>query len=327
MGLFKKNPIFILIVVLSVLVAISGGVLTFLQLGKISKAASAYKSAEQQYRSMAYAEPSPTDANVEASKENVDALAEDLANIRDDLKRGANLDVSSDGVVVMAAIQQYISEYQSATADHLGPDGEPAPISTPQNFAFGFDRYIGEASVPGNRDTIPLIDKQRQILKDILDKLIASNPKSIDAVAREEVEVAASTGGNTQNNENRGFRIDPAISARVPGAIETMAFKVSFTGYTQSLRLFLNAMTEFNLPVVVRSINVERVAKANEKKAAPRNDLNSIFGVFGGQDTSATQEAPKPEAKPVISDNLSKYTLILEFIDIVLPAQVEEEPS
>jgi hypothetical protein len=44
----------------------------------------------------------------------------------------------------------------------------------------------------------------------------------------------------------------------VPGAINTLAFGLTFTGYTDSLRELLNNLAKFDLPFVVRSIEVER---------------------------------------------------------------------
>ena len=50
------------------------------------------------------------------------------------------------------------------------------------------------------------------------------------------------------------------------------------------------------------------------------NDLDTFFGVFDG---GFNQElvAPEEAQKPVISENISTFTVVLEFIEIVLPAQ------
>lgn len=323
MGTLKKNPLFSLIVGVGVMAFIAGVVLAILQMGKASKAKTIARSAQQQLESLVNADPAPSTFNLDASKANVEALRSDLEEIRDELERGSKVSASSDGVQVMAAIQQYITEYSSKTSNHLNEKGEPDPIATPSNFAFGFSRYIGEVVVPDNEAVIPLLDKQRQILSYLIDTLITADPEGIDFVKREYVEAKpgeAEQGG--RDNEQSTFRIPSEVSARVPDAIDTMAFRISFRGYTQSLRVFLNALSEFELPIVVRSVEVDRLKTSETAQTRPTNTLDSLFGGFGGGDNSASQ--PAPAEKPIITDNLSKFTVTLEFIEILIPAENAE---
>ena len=228
-----------------------------------------------------------------------------------------------DGVVVMASIQQFISEASSKLETHqlvngLTGETEPAPIETSGDFAFGFDAYADAATIPADPQLVPLLDKQRQILSALVDKLIASHPQSIELIEREALEknaTAAQIPGT--------FVIDPAVSARVPNAIDTLAFRVSFKGYTESLRLFLNELAKFDLPIVVRGVQVERPIGSdtvNVKQTDESNNFEAIFGSFGMEES--TEDATEAEAqKPVIVDNLSTFTLLLEFIEVVLPAE------
>jgi hypothetical protein len=95
---------------------------------------------------------------------------------------------------------------------------------------------------------------------------------------------------------------------------------LSFTGYTDSLRSFLNNLARFDLPIVVRSIDIKRQGEIKNTTASTNsNNLDSIFGAFGGSDD---EEAPKEAQKPVISENLSTFTVVLEFIEIVLPTDL-----
>jgi hypothetical protein len=50
------------------------------------------------------------------------------------------------------------------------------------------------------------------------------------------------------------------------------------------------------------------------------NNLDAFFGVFGGGSNSDL-EVPEEAQKPVISENISTFTVVLEFIEIVLPAE------
>ena len=316
MSLLKKNLAFGVLVLVCLLVFAVGAYLAVAESTKLAKAQKKIKSSEAQLKSLAYADPAPTTENVIASEQNVAQLAAELLKIREDLQRGSKIDVSTDGVRVMASIQQYISDSQRRLAAHTNKDGEVTPIETPKNFAFGFGQYINEASAPENAAVIPVLDKQRQILSYLLNQLIDADPQGIKELNREALEVSAESAP--------GFTINPAISARVPDAIDTMAFSVTFTGYTNTLRRFLNNLAQFELPIVVRSIEVDRppVEASTTKKSKAKATLDDIFGVF-----SSASEAPKEAQKPVISENISSFTVILEFIDIILPSESEENPD
>jgi hypothetical protein len=263
-----------------------------------------------------FADPAATTANVKASAENVAELEAEVRKIRVDLERGARITTSTDGIGVMAGIQQFISDYQREAAAHIGKDGEPVEIIVPDDFAFGFEQYLDEATMLDDEELIPVLDKQRQILSYLLNKLYDAEPESIVSVEREVLELKAEDTGSA-----KGFTVNPAITAKVPGAIDTLAFGLTFTGYTDSLRGLLNDLAKFDLPIVVRSIEVERPSGSRTTSEVPAsNNLDAFFGVFDGGSTSEV-EAPKVAQKPVISENISTFTVVLEFIEIVLPSE------
>ena len=51
--------------------------------------------------------------------------------------------------------------------------------------------------------------------------------------------------------------VDPRVTARVKGFIDTMAFRITFTGQTAALRNFVVRLAEFELPILVREVEVE----------------------------------------------------------------------
>ena len=322
MDFFKKNLVFFLSIIICLLAFAAGAFLAVGEAGKVKSAQSKIDSAEAQLKSFLMANPSPTTENVAASDQDRVALTKELEKIRENLQRGSRINVSGDGVGVMAGIQQHISEYQARVENQTSADGEAAPIAIPAKFGFGFDKYIDTGSMleDGNPFTMQL-DKQRQVLSYIINQLIDSSPASITAVKREVLEVQAA--GKAAES---GFQINPAISARVSGAIETMAFSVTFTGYTDSLRSFLNNLAEFELPIVVRSVEVERPQGSSTTQVRSSGTaLDDIFGAFGGG--PASTEAVKVAQKPVISENVSDFTVVLEFIEIILPSDSENNPS
>lgn len=321
MGLFKKNPVFCIFCVVAVLVFAGGSALVIMESGKLSKSKKQVAAADSQIKGLLYADPAPTAENLQAAQQNAEELSAKLRSIREDLQRGSRLTISNDGTRVMSGLQKYISTYRRQVAAHKNADDEPAPIEVPDDFAFGFKTYLTETEVSDDPAVVPQLDKQRQVLSYILNQLIASDPAGIQVVEREILGDA----------KDAGFQINPAISARVPGAIETLAFRVTFTGYTPALRKFLNNLAQFDLPIVVRSVDVDRPAAATaQTKKSKASSIDDIFGVFGGSsstETAAAEAAPKANQTPVISETESSFTVTLEFIEIILPSNSEENPS
>ena len=316
MGFIKKNLVFTIIVFVCIMAFAAGAYLALAESGKIDQAKQKITSAESQLKSMRFADPAPTQENVEASSENVSELEAELRKIREDLEQGARISTSTDGVSVMASIQQFIFEYQRKAAVLTDKGGESVEIIVPDDFAFGFEQYLDEARMLDDEDLIPVLDKQRQILSYLLDKLYGAEPESILSVEREVLELKSEGTGSA-----KGFSINPAITSRVPGAIDTLAFGLTFTGYTDSLRRLLNDLAKFDLPIVVRSIEVKRPSGISTTAKVPaNNNLDAFFGVFDGGSNSEA-EVPEEAQKPVISENISTFTVVLEFIEIALPAQ------
>jgi hypothetical protein len=321
MGLFKKNPIFCVFCVVAVLVFAAGATLLVMESGKLSTSKKKVASAESQMNGLLQAYPAPTSANVQAAQQNAEELSTQLRRIRENLQRGSRLTISNDGTRVISGVQKYISNYRRQAAAHKNVSDVAAPIQIPQDFAFGFEKYLKQTNIPQDSALVPQLDKQRQVLSYILNQLIAADPAGIQAVEREII-------GDTDAKAT-SYRINPAISARVPGAIDTLAFRVTFTGYTPTLRKFLNNLAQFDLPIVVRSVSVERPASnaktANAKKPKA-SSIDDIFGVFAGSSTSV-EAAPEANQTPVISETDSSFTVTLEFIEIILPSNSEENPA
>jgi len=321
MGLFKKNPAFCVFCVVAVLVFAAGAALVVMESGKLAKSKQQVASANSQINGLLQADPAPTPANVQAAQQNAAALSAKLLSIRENLQRGSRLTISNDGTRVMSGLQKYISNYRRQVASHKNAAEVAAPIQIPADFAFGFEKYLKETNISQDSALVPQLDKQRQVLSYILNQLIAADPAGIQAVEREIL--------GEPTSETSGFEINPAISARVPGAIDTLAFRVTFTGYTPTLRKFLNNLAQFDLPIVVRSVTVDRPAtnaKTANAKKSKASSIDDIFGAFAGSSSSA-EAAPVANQTPVISETESSFTVTLEFIEIILPSSSEENPA
>ena len=327
MGFIKKNLVFSLSVSACILVGVAGAYLTFAQYSQISKTQKKIASKDMQLQSVRMADPAPSIENFEASLQNVADLRQQLDAIRTDLQRGSQIKVSDDGIRVMAGIQQYISDFSRSTQSHVNAEGEAAPIQLADNMAFGYEIYAEQASVPELLAAIPKLDKQRQVLSYALTQLIDSAPQAILKVERE----LLVTNNLPDAQFKESFQIDPAVSARVPGAIDTLAFRVTFSGYTDTLRRFLNNLAKFDLPIVVRGIQVHRpetaASKSKKKPTARKTELDDLFGAFAGSNSVSKDSGIKDAQKPVISENASRFTVTLEFIEITSTPESEEDPA
>ncbi|MEC8329763.1 MAG: Amuc_1100 family pilus-like protein [Verrucomicrobiota bacterium] len=316
MSAIKKNPIFFTLIIVASVLSMSGLYFAYDASGQLAEAQKNARETGSRLKSLQQFSPAPSIDNIQIAKRNVEELDYALREIRKDLQRGSKMSLSSDGVSVMAGIQQFISESRERAIsrerfDSVEQDTVLKPIVIAEDFAFGFEDYAQEATMPDSASAILLLDKQRQILEYVINLLLAANPHSIDSVEREHIEALT-----INKNQSGLYRIDPAVSARLPGAIDTVALRITFSGYSRSLRRFLNSLASFDLPIVVRSLSVTRPEAPLRTKAAKKDSIEEIFGNFG--DVSLASLEPENITTPVISENISRFTLDLEFIEIVL---------
>ncbi len=258
--------------------------------------------------------PAPESHNLLAATQNLKQLRTELQQSIDALEGSFDPRKSTDSLRVLSEVQRMIVNFRRQAAN--------AGVQIPEGEGFGFGLYIEE--VPElSSEVVPLVDLQRQVLLFTVNQLIqalgqnpeeestdATIPGSIVAIERELVENPDRRYGTT-NATGRGsssdlprdtFIIDPLVSARVPGALETLAFRFQFTGYTRDLREFLNSLAGAELPIVIRS--VEAAPAATAQTAPTRRNQP--------RDTEAATR------EPIIDQNATTFTVTFEYIDVVL---------
>jgi hypothetical protein len=206
-----------------------------------------------------------------------------------------------------------------------------ANIKTKADERFGFATY---ANAGPERDLIPSVFRQRQVAEYLLGALLEAKPNELVAFQREQpgafshpvatkAPASVSRGSATNTNPDL-FEIDPRITARVAGFVDASAFRLTFIGETACLRSLLNKLATFELPLVVRGVEVDPLSNKSDPasaKVAPANTLSSIFGII----PSATPEIVKP--KPLVEKVLSKFTVTVELIDLVALSSSEATPT
>ena len=121
--------------------------------------------------------------------------------------------------------------------------------------------------------------------------------------------------------------MDPATSARVPGFVETIPFRLTFVGRTASLRSFLNELASFKVPAVVRSVEVEPLSSENgggdrsgQGRPPRRPGVDGFFSTANG-DSPLAQVAPE---KPLVEQVDSRFIVTVEIVSLVQKDSVEE---
>lgn len=319
MELFKKHILFFSGISICTIALIAGLVFSVLAALDLSKKSKSFDRTERNLKRMLVASPSPVDENVIASDLNVLKLSEKLESIREELERGLEAEASIDGVRVAAGIQQYISKFTTLAKTHESEYG-PSPIEIPEDFAFGFNRFKLESKVPDDPKEIAMLDKQRDILDFLISELFTTHPKGILAIKRQTAKQSDDNDFDDYYGDSSIFNIGSSVTSKVDGAIDTIAFEISFSGKTNTLRGFLNRLAEFERPIVVRSINVSRPNETIKRRLNETDvDLESL--------TKEELEKLKEEEKrdPIVTENISDFTLTLEYIEIVLPKNQSQE--
>ncbi len=176
-----------------------------------------------------------------------------------------------------------------------------AGVSLRPEERFGFSNYSHEAPETAQ---LAAVFRERLIVQYLLEALLDAQPHQLLSVQRSRPEGKAGVGvtgkrdGST-TKEMPGaagsdyFEIDPRISARVPGLVEATAFRLSFTGHTTALRTLLTKLGEFELPVVVRAVEVAPAERPPDGAAPLRT-----------------------AASPLVAAPWSRFTVTVEFIDV-----------
>ncbi len=312
----KQNKVFVAVLAVLVSGGLAGLFLSSQASVKIGKSERQITALENRLQSLLATTPLPSEGNLERIETSLEGADERLSGYLDRFSGTASLRSSDDAVVVLPRIQGLIVDYRRLF------EGQGVEIGTDE--AFGFARYQEEVEPPP-RAVIPLLDKQLQVLSPVLEILAQSGPERLVQVEREFVEDGDPNESSESRNANPRediFRLDASASARVAGLVRTLAFRLTFTGYTDALRQFLNGLSQLEIPILVREVGVsqDRAAVEAEEKVVNGGGASPFSQLFGGGETEANprERSERPGQKPIIENNLSEFTVVLEFVELNL---------
>lgn len=342
MSFYRKNPLFALAMTLCGLVVLG-------ELALIYERFSASRAAEKRLtqrrtdlESMAILMPPPTREVAGAIETDLAKAQQALASMQAELKGrgsvgerlrsakppGARTDAYFD-------LATYVEKARAAAGQH-------EVEIRPEAARFGFAAFANEGPTP---DHIEPVFRQRQIAQYLVDALIEARPRALFSLKREatlgkadrEARAAALANGQPppEVHGEEGpdyFTIDPRVTARVPGFIDTQPFRLVFTGQTAALRSFLNKLATFELPVLVREVEVEPATAEEAAAVAVVDDAaNAVVepNVAASVLLTAEVRPPRPVARtpraptttPIVAKTLSKFTVTVEFVELVPPAE------
>lgn len=272
--------------------------------------------------------PGPTDENLRRARDDYAQTAEVLTTMLRSLRVAG-----PDELPYFQGEPQVLDAYFTIT-NFIGARrtaaGE-AGVVIRADERFGFTEYANEGPEPElNR----LVYRQLRTIEYLLGALFAARPRTFVGVQREDPRAllpapaqgagttpaatpprppsAFSGGGSASGTASAAsdfFTIDPQISARTPGYVDTMAFRLTFTGHTSALRGFMNALAAPEIPVVVRSVEVEPL-----RPDTPQGQAGSRGSTRGEEES-----APRSDLA-IVADNESRFVVTVELFELKIRA-------
>lgn len=350
MNWYRKYPLFALGLTVCGVVAVGELALAYERYAASREAAKRLEQRRVELESMGQLTPPPTRAVAAAIEADLTKAQKALAAMQAELTgKGAAAERIRNAKVPAARTDSF---FDLATfVERMREAAEKSGVEIrPEAARFGFSKYANEGP---ETDRIEPIFRQRQAAEYLIESLLEAKPRVLLAVKRErtltkaEREAQAAALANGQVIEESAadslsdspdyFAIDSRVSARAAGYIDAMAFRFIFIGQTAALRNFLNRLASFELPVLVREVEVD-VATAEETQPQPGAEIPTATAaesaaapsvVLTVDPAAASKTAPKPApsaavrpprattSTPIVSKSFSKYTVTVEFIELV----------
>ena len=258
--------------------------------------------ANRELRTLAAIRPAPTPENTGLIEVDLADTTQNLAELKTELVLAAGAEPGRESPVPVHRAEAFFE--LAGFVESMRARARQAGVIMKPDERFGFSRYAHEAPETGQ---VAAVMRERVRMQVLLEALLNAQPHELISCQRElPVERAGENrgGGPERAMTARAagatgeeyFTMDPRISKRAPGMVETAAFRLIFTGRTETLRTLLNQLAVLAPPVLVRAVEV----------AAPDRPRESSHPAGGG-------------AVPLVASPWSRFTVTVEFTH--LPAR------
>ncbi len=350
----RKSPLFIGALTLCGVLALGEAALIYERWAALRSAQKKLSERQNELANMASVMPPPSRKIAAEIEEDLARAQAALASMRAELKgRGAIVEKLRTAKAPAARTDAYfdLATYVEKMREVARKNDVAIHLEASR---FGFAAYANEG--PEN-DRIEPVFRQRQVIQYLTEALLEAKPTALLAIKREPTlskaerqardEALAAAMANAQPGvplDLSGvpeiampdgpdyFKINPQASVKKPGFIETEAYRFIFSGQTAALRTFLNRLAAFEIPVLVREvevvpaandeINVERAPAEEQPAEEPAAGEGAASIVLAPKAAKApAAKAPRGQtAAPIVTRPISKFTVTVEFVHLVTPA-------
>lgn len=316
MNRFRQYPVFTALIIGLLLLLAAGVVVLITGRQSLSVVAAEFDLQERQYRTLLENRIAPTGENARLVAADLEEDSKVLIQMLDTLSASGSGDLLLFRGVPTSRTDAYFN--LATFVERTRQMAMVAGVEVGGDERFGFGAYANEG--PG-ADIIEAVFKQRRITEVILEALFSAKPERLVEVLRDDWETAPGDPVVVRpvtragaNKTSGTFVIDPQVTARVPDVVNTYAFRIGFVGQTASLRGFMNQVASSDLPLIVRSVEVELQAAARDSRGRRKDPMDRIADQASALDLPALQAA----RVPIVGRNVSRFTVTLEFLEITI---------
>ena len=238
--------------------------------------------------------PALTEENEEAISADRERARRELAEAKAVL-RGGEAGPGAEPAPT-GALEAYFSIANFVERNRAAANAAHMALRAEERFGFAAFAHEGPAV-----DIRPQVHRQLQAAETLLEHLIAAQPRALLAMRRETAGTNPPVAGSQSED---CFVMDRALSAGRPGVVETVAFRVEFSGQTATLRQFLAALAARPQPFLVRSVEVDPLPAAASAASATGLPATTV---------------------PLVRHNFSRFTVIVESVELA-PSFAQEVP-
>ncbi|MDR1435195.1 MAG: Amuc_1100 family pilus-like protein [Puniceicoccales bacterium] len=160
----------------------------------------------------------------------------------------------------------------------LGEQAQKFAVNIPKEFSFGFEPYVKKDLIP-DPEHIQELYGQSKIMAQLLMLLYESNDHGLDLenVMRERVDLPHSGKDSKKKAADTMGTIDGSrlLFLRRRG-LKSYLFTFDFTTYSSVLRRFINKLQEYNLPVLIRSLEIKTPGPVTEENTIMSAEKSKI---------------------------------------------------
>lgn len=239
-------------------------------------------------------------ADVQASAElqaQVEREAARLAGLRQVLRGGGTARRWADAKRPATRTDAYFEI--AAQVERLRAAARARGVACRDDEQFGFADYREAGPEP---EHIPVVLRQRQILDHLLTELFLLGPHQLDRVERSRPQGAATTDGRMATMGRDEFE-PGGWTAALSGRSNPIAVRIAFTAQSEVLRRWLNRITEFDAPLVVRLVEVAPSEPRTDNRAALMDGTDGIV--------------------PVVPPGRSRFTVTVEYLEPVMTEETK----